>query len=216
LTNQTAEVDQAKGATLEQISQLVEQIGREFKNKQAQLQPIISELKNVRAEYMEVESEHSSKKDSFDKIAVGLDLEKQTLERECDALQDESIREESRFHYLHNLIAMNRIKLERAEQERQYQKGNGRMLRDFASFEELYKNKLAQQEQLTKQLRKRQKELKENVDAMSNQKLLFRNLKVLLDAKVKTEKLNDRHSRSRGTSAASKGRQDSHDVMSFD
>lgn len=45
LTIATAAVDQEKGATLEQISQLVEQIGREFKNKQAQLQPIITELK---------------------------------------------------------------------------------------------------------------------------------------------------------------------------
>ena len=45
MTQQTAAVDQMKGATLEQISQLVEQIGREFRNKQAQLQPIIAELK---------------------------------------------------------------------------------------------------------------------------------------------------------------------------
>ncbi len=45
MTEQTAAVDQMKGATLEQISQLVEQIGREFKNKQAQLQPILEDLK---------------------------------------------------------------------------------------------------------------------------------------------------------------------------
>jgi intraflagellar transport protein 81 len=174
LTMATAEVDQAKGATLEQISQLVEQIGREFKNKQAQLQPIIAELKGVRAEYMEVEASHTGKKETFDKVAVGLDMDKQALERECDTLQDESIREESRYHYLNNLISMNKMKLERAEKERKYQQGDGRMLRDFASFDELYTNKLAQQEQLTKQLRKRQKELKENVDTLSNQKVLFK------------------------------------------
>ena len=43
-----------------------------------------------------------------------------------------------RYHYLNNLIAINKIKLERAEKERKYKKGEGRMLRDFASFDELY------------------------------------------------------------------------------
>ena len=47
------------------------------------------------------------------------------------------------------------------------------MMRDFGSFKELYAHKLTQQEQLTKQLRKRQKELKENAEAMTNQKSNF-------------------------------------------
>ena len=36
------------GATLEQISAMVEEIGREFKKKQAQLGPLMGELKRVR------------------------------------------------------------------------------------------------------------------------------------------------------------------------
>lgn len=67
MTEKTAEIDQLKGNTLEQISQMVfvycniffcfitslnfspyfqvEQIGREFKSKQTQLQPLMAELK---------------------------------------------------------------------------------------------------------------------------------------------------------------------------
>lgn len=45
MTEKAAEVDQMKGATLEEISAMVEQITREFKNKQAQLQPLIAKLK---------------------------------------------------------------------------------------------------------------------------------------------------------------------------
>ena len=37
-----------KGATLEQISAMVDEIGREFKKKQAQLGPLMGELKRVR------------------------------------------------------------------------------------------------------------------------------------------------------------------------
>jgi uncharacterized coiled-coil protein SlyX len=45
MAERAAEVDQMKGSTLEEISAMVEQISREFKSKQAQLQPLLSELK---------------------------------------------------------------------------------------------------------------------------------------------------------------------------
>lgn len=45
ITERTAEMDQLKGSTLEDISSMVDQINREFKNKEAQLQPLMAELK---------------------------------------------------------------------------------------------------------------------------------------------------------------------------
>lgn len=80
---------------------------------------------------------------------------------------------------------MAKIKLERANQEKKWQSGDGsRMLRDFQSYKDLYSQKITQQEQLTKQLRKQQKELKESADVMTNQKTNFRKLQELLDAKM--------------------------------
>ena len=46
--------------------------------------------------------------------------------------------EETRFHSLNALVNIARIKLDRADQEKRWQEGNGRMLRDFASFKDLY------------------------------------------------------------------------------
>ena len=63
---------------------------------------------------MDIESEYAERKGTYDKVAVGLELEKQALERECDQYQDECLREESRFHQLTNLATIARIKLERA------------------------------------------------------------------------------------------------------
>lgn len=173
MTEKTAEIDQLKGATLEDISAMVESITREFKNKQQQLQPLIAELKSVRQEYLDVESQYQEKKLSYEKVAVGLDMEKQSLEKDCTQFQDECLREESRYHQLQNLISISKIRLARVEQEKKWQAGQGRLMRDFASLKELYANKLAQQDQLTKQLRKRQKELKENAGALTNQKTNF-------------------------------------------
>lgn len=45
MSEKAAEIDQMKGATLEEISSKVELISREFRNKQSQLQPLIAELK---------------------------------------------------------------------------------------------------------------------------------------------------------------------------
>lgn len=47
MAEKTAAVDNEKGATLEQISSMVEQISREFKSKMVQVQPLMVELKVI-------------------------------------------------------------------------------------------------------------------------------------------------------------------------
>jgi len=185
MSEKTAAVDQMKGATLEQISSMVEKIGRKFKEMQTQLQPLINELKNTRQEYMEVEANYAERKVNYDKIALVMDLERQSLEKECDSLQEECLREESRYHYLNNLIFINNLKLEKAEQERKWQAGEDRMLPNFASFKDLYTHKIVQQEQYSKQLRAKHKLLTENSSVMTNQRTLFKDLSALLEAKVR-------------------------------
>lgn len=120
-----------------------------------------------------MESQYQEKKLGYEKVAVGLEMEKQMLEKDCHQFQEECLREESRYHQLQNLINIAKIRVARVEQEKQWQSGQGRLMRDFASLKELYAHKLTQQEALTKQLRKRQKELKENSGALTNQKTNF-------------------------------------------
>lgn len=87
---------------------------------------------------MTVEADYNDAKATYDKSAVSLEFEKQTLEKDCDSLQEECLREESRLHTINSLLSICRIKLERAEQEKRWQSGQGRLIRDFASFKELY------------------------------------------------------------------------------
>ncbi len=75
---------------------------------------------------------------NYEKLAVSLDLEKQAMEKECNQFQEECLREESKYHYLQNLIFISRIKLDRAEQEKKWQSGQGRLVRDFACLKDLY------------------------------------------------------------------------------
>jgi hypothetical protein len=52
------------------------------------------------------------------------------------------MKEESRFYYLTNLVAVLKIRLDRAEQEKNWLAGNGRLTRDFASYKDLFSVRL--------------------------------------------------------------------------
>ena len=51
------------------------------------LLPFPHTLQRIRQEYMDIESEYLDKKGSYDKVAVGLEMDKQALEKECDTFQ---------------------------------------------------------------------------------------------------------------------------------
>jgi hypothetical protein len=52
--------------------------------------------------------------------------------------QEECLREESRYHYLQHLSTITKIKLDRADYEKQCQKGKAQLMRNFASLKEFY------------------------------------------------------------------------------
>ena len=178
-----------KGATAEQLSALLEKTSREFKERQSKLQPVLIDLRQLRQVYTEIEAEYTDKKLIFEKQTVGLDMEKQAVEKQCDIVQEECLREESRFHYLQNLLSVNKIRLERAEQEQHWRDGDGRLMREFTSFKTLYENKLSQQEQLVKTLRKRQRDLKDLSESVGDQKKYFLNVERALSAKMTEDRI---------------------------
>lgn len=87
---------------------------------------------------MDVETQYLERKANYDKIAVGLELEKQGLERDCDTSQDEYLQEETKYHTLSNLISLAKIKQSRCDQERKWKAGEGSLMRDFQSLNDLY------------------------------------------------------------------------------
>jgi hypothetical protein len=52
--------------------------------------------------------------------------------------QEECLREESRYHYLQHLSTITKIKLDRADYEKQCQKGKAQLMRNFSSLKEFY------------------------------------------------------------------------------
>lgn len=44
-------------------------------------------LQKVRQDFMDVESEYMERKNTYDKVAVALEMDKTALEKECDTFQ---------------------------------------------------------------------------------------------------------------------------------
>jgi hypothetical protein len=75
------EVDSGKESTLEEISAIVRRMNDALKDRKTMLAPQIKLLREVRKEYQDVDGEYSRKKQTYDKVAVGLEVERQSIEQ---------------------------------------------------------------------------------------------------------------------------------------
>lgn len=176
--------DGMAGRSVEEISQMLSIAKEELKNKKATLAPQIKELRQVRQSFQTLEVEYTEKKVIYENTAVGLESEKIKLEQECEGAQEEALRGESRYHYLNALSKIGDAQLHRVEEELEYQQGVRRLRRDFKSYQDLFTSKVQRQEQLSKELRKKQKSLKEVEGTNTQQRQMFVDLKRLLTVKL--------------------------------
>lgn len=181
----TKVMQETKGMSLEEIGKVVADVNQTLSHRKEQLGPKIKELRSVRERFQENEQEYLEKKTVYDNTAVGLETERIKLEQECNAFQDDCLREESRYHQLQCLISIEDAKFEKIKHEMDFEQGNGKLLRDFSTFQDLYKHKISQQESLSKELRKQQKNLKETSTGSVQQRKQFDNLFQLLQVKIK-------------------------------
>jgi len=99
--------------------------------------------------------------------------------------EEECLREESRFHYLHCLQGIINVAIKRVndEVENKFEKKeeDGSVV---SSYKELYTSKVKQQEDLCKDLRTQQKKIKESFEPNLKQMSMFTDLQKLLKCKA--------------------------------
>lgn len=181
-------VDEHKEQTLEEISSMVRQINVQLKEKKAVLAPQIKKLREVRNDVKEVETRYNQKKQFYDKVAVGLEAERQQNEAQCDEAQAECLQEESSYHYLSSLLAIAEADLERVESEVQWEHGHGQLLPNFKTYSALFQEKIDRQKALTDQLRKHKAGISQNEGRNMQQRSMFMDLSKLLNAKFQSQK----------------------------
>ena len=133
---------------------MVKAVNNQLKERKTHLAPQIKRLREVRKEYQEVETEYNRKRQMYDKVAVGLEVERQQIEQEADALQGDCLREESNYHYFQNLTSIAQANLDRVRNEEKWSRGEGKLLPNFDTYAALYKDKEARQKALKEQLQR--------------------------------------------------------------
>ncbi|PSN57775.1 hypothetical protein C0J52_07269 [Blattella germanica] len=153
VSGEKANIDQEKGQTLEEISNLVLELGQRIASKKAQLAPIIKE--------------YEQKKHVYDTTAAGLESATAKLEQEVRTLREEIRSSESKYHLLQAESVINQVKLDQlAEEMRRY-----------------LTQKINEQEKLSRQLKEDQRIVKENQANRSQQMKLWTDLQRLLEIK---------------------------------
>jgi len=189
VSQQKAEVDEVKGKTLEEIAQVVEEINSQIKTRKNRLAPQIKDLRNLRVKFQEQESEYLEKKQLYDNTKAGLDTEVSKMQAEADAAEGECNHEESACHHYTHLAAIEQVKMQRVQGDRQNrfsrQMPDGTTVR---SYTELYEAKLKQQEGAVKELRERQHHIQENREPNMKQVKMYKDLAKLLRCKQEMQK----------------------------
>ncbi len=177
-------VNDYKGATLQEISRIVGMITTKIKERKETLQPKVNELKAVRTEHTDVETTYLQAKRKYDGAAAKFDAQRLELEKQVAEMRSGVQEQECTYHSSGIRIQLLQQQLERAANEESYHAGKGVLMRDFPTWSELYKNKLAQQEQMAKSLRAKQKDIKENASSHAEQRKKFVALRELLHRKI--------------------------------
>jgi intraflagellar transport protein 81 len=179
-------IDSDKENTLEEISTMVKKMNLQLKERKSELAPQIKKLREVRKEFSEVDTEYKRKKGLYDKVAIGLEVEKLAIEAEADQLQAEALQEESNYHYIQNLTAIAQASVDRVRNEEMWASGQGHLLPNFRTYADLYRDKEARQKSLKEQLQKQKAAIQANEPKAMDQRKHFEQLAQLLGAKVKS------------------------------
>jgi len=175
-----SEVDETKGRTLDDMSAMVGQLNKKINDKKSLLAPIIKQLRPLRQQHQELTAEYEEKKTQYDGTAAGLESNRAQLEQTVSALKEECFQGESRFHYYQSMCKILQTKIDRAvQEEKYYQTGDKRQ-----SYRERFNKKIQEQENLTRILREKQKDVKQNHESEAEQANMWRDLEKIMKCKL--------------------------------
>ena len=182
-------MDNQKDQTLQEITDTVQQIEMEVKDRKQQLAPEIQKLRSLRQQMQEIEGIHSEKKKVYDNVVMNLDQEKERIEGDVQQVFNDYRDDERKYHSNNIQGEIFDAFMKRIANEASFMNNpEKRLTNEFKSYSDFFTAKLKQQENIVKDLKAHQKHIKDNLENYGQQMKLFRNLKTLLEVKKKTVK----------------------------
>ncbi|KAM4578803.1 intraflagellar transport protein 81 homolog [Fundulus diaphanus] len=177
-----SELDEKKGRTLDDMSEMVKKLNSMIAEKKSALAPIIKELRSLRQRRGELNQEYEEKKAQYESCAAGLESNRSKLEQEVKALREEMAQKENRYHYINAMSEIIEMQIQRAAEEMKAYVSSDPLEKKKA-IREVYMKNIAEQELLGKKLREEQKLVRESHSANMEQMKMWRDLEQLMECK---------------------------------
>ncbi|XP_026125331.1 intraflagellar transport protein 81 homolog isoform X2 [Carassius auratus] len=130
-----SELDEMKGRTLDDMSEMVKKLNSVIAEKKSALSPLIKDLRALRQEHAELAPEFEQKKAQYDTCAAGLESNRSKLEQEVRVLREETAQEESQYHHINCMREITESQIERAaDQSKIYQSMDLQVRRTALSY----------------------------------------------------------------------------------
>ncbi|KAG8455996.1 hypothetical protein GDO86_001979 [Hymenochirus boettgeri] len=177
-----SEVDEMKGKTLDDMSEMVKKLNSKIADKKSALAPVIKELRPLRQRCQELTQEHDENKTQYDGCAAGLESNRSKLEQDVRALREECSQAESQYHYINLMKTSVETQIQRAADEmKAYVSPDSQERRK--AIREQYSRHILEQENLGKTLKEKQKLVKESHAPNMKQVKMWKDIEKLMDCK---------------------------------
>lgn len=177
-----SDLDEKTGKQLTEITSFIKELTAQIESKKAFLAPLIKNVRPLRQQHQELQAEHAEKKVTYDGVAAGLQAQRSGLDREVRGLWEETLAEESRYHYLQCMLKSLDLQKEKVAAEmRCYVSSDAAEKRK--SLRDQYTRRIQEAENQGKALRDKQKEVKETHSSSLNQVKLWKDLKKMMELK---------------------------------
>lgn len=182
VSSKKSELDELKGRTLDDMSEMVRRLHAEIADRRNTLAPILREIRPLREKVQELTPEYENKKQVYERQQAGFDSNMSKLEQEVRGYREECKAEESRYHYLNCMMKVLHVQQQRVAAEmKAYVSSDAQEKKK--TFREIYGKKIQEQENMSRGLREKQKMVRENHEPNMKQMKMWRDLQRLMDCK---------------------------------
>jgi len=205
ISEANANVNAAKGKTLEELSKVVQMMDAKMKEKKNTLAPFMKELKDIREEYKQLENTYSSKKLEYDQVMAGAEAEGAALEDEVKRLKDEVYGDDTKLTKLKYQVQIIELMNKKLNDENDYIAGTKEFSRQYKSYRDMYRALIKQQEGEIKEFKAKREEVKESYEPSLKQTSMLTDLKKLLALKIQAAQHSGGSTQYHGKSGMAQG-----------
>ncbi|OHT11502.1 hypothetical protein TRFO_19045 [Tritrichomonas foetus] len=183
-----ADLDDMKGQTLEEMSQISKEIQRSIQARQNELKPLVSKLQEQRKLKAGVESKYLQMKQRYQNAVSEYDSVCMELDEESKKLRGDIATYQSKLHYTSHLLQNLERTLRRAREEQNAIETGNPISKTIKTYSDYFQKSSHALKKETRALKEQKKSIGNQTEANQKQLEMFQSLRRLLQVKLECQK----------------------------